>query len=407
MARHFDSRKPICRWQVAVLMGMWAGSASAALLPTYPVGTTPGTWQVDRYTPAVFDNAGTVNGRPNVLNLGVAAADSQANRPGNFLNVFYNTQGRGLVLDLSAYSVIHGNVYVPASWASSAGPATNRRTDMWGQASAATGDSVCANSACNLFPTIGFTNADPASPLTAGGTGRFRVFDTSVGGVELFAVPVLYDQWNSVCLAYSGTDIKTYINGTLAHTQTDLEQDYVDPVTQIPGGPISRFARVIMQAYNFGADYTAQWSGLGAGKLAAVNTSAGGGQSALPGQAFTTPLSVVARDADGLVLPCVPVTFTAPASGASASLTAMTVITDINGVATVSATANDALGAYNVTANAPGLDSAATFALRNGAAVAGAARPVPVNGTAMLVCSAFLLLGAAWWVRRRQAFTRR
>lgn len=238
---------------VVLATGLLAGSASAGLHDTsYPIGATPGTWQQDRYAPAVFANAGTVAGRPDVLNLGVAAADSQANRPPAFASTFYNTQGRGLVLNLPNYAVVYGSLYIPSAWTTSSGPLENRRTDMWGVASPATGADTCAGSGCNFFPYIGFSNASPSSPTTTGGTGRYRVFDGTVGVVDL-ALPVQYDQWSDVCIAFSGTDFKSYINGALVYTQTDMNHNDIATL-----GPTTHFSRVTMQAYNFGADYTAQ-----------------------------------------------------------------------------------------------------------------------------------------------------
>ena len=153
------------QYGVGTSLLLWAGMASAGLLDTtYPIGVTAGTWQVDRYAPATFANGGTVAGRTDVLNLGVDAADSQANRPGAYSSTFYNTQGRGMVLNLPNFSVVYGSLYVPAAWASSDGPANNRRTDMWGQASPATGGDTCVGSGCNFFPYIGFSNASPPTP---------------------------------------------------------------------------------------------------------------------------------------------------------------------------------------------------------------------------------------------------
>ena len=385
------------RYGVAGGLLLWAGTAAAGLLDTsYPTGAVPGTWQVDRYAPATFANGGTVAGRADVLNLGVDAADSQANRPGAYSSTFYNTQGRGMVLNLPNFSVVYGSLYVPAAWASSDGPGNNRRTDMWGQASPATGGDTCVASGCNFFPYLGFSNASPSDPLNAGGTGRYRVFDGTVGVIDL-AVPVQYDQWSDVCIAFSGSDFKSYINGALVYTQTDMAHNDVATL-----GPTTHFSRLLMQAYNFGASYTAQWSGLGAGQLSTVDTQAGSGQSALPGSAFATPLAVIARDAGGAPLPCVPVTFTVPGSGASASLVSMTALTNRQGIATVQATANATAGEYTVTASAPGLAVAASFALRNGAAVLSTPQPVPLGGWGWLLASGLGLWGLAGALRRRR-----
>ena len=385
------------QYGVGTSLLLWAGMASAGLLDTtYPIGVTAGTWQVDRYAPATFANGGTVAGRADALNLGLDAADSLANRPGAYSSTFYNTQGRGMVLNLPNFSVVYGSLYVPAAWASSDGPANNRRTDMWGQASPATGGDTCVVSGCNFFPYIGFSNASPTDPLNTGGTGRFRIWDGTVGTIDL-ATPVPYDQWSDVCIAFSGSDFKSYINGALVYTQTDMAHNDVATL-----GPTTHFSRLLMQAYNFGASYTAQWSGLGAGQLTSVSMQSGSGQSALPGSAFTTPLTVLAQDAGGAPLPCVPVTFTVPPSGASATVAAVTVITNRQGVATVQATANGTAGDYTVTASAPGLEAAASFALRNGAAVAAVPTPVPLGGWAWLLGSGLGLWGLASMVRRRR-----
>lgn len=94
-------------------------------------------------------------------------------------------------------------------------------------------------------------------------------------------------------------------------------------------------------------------------------------QSAQVETAFAHPLRVRVLDEDGLPLEGATVTFTAPASGASAVLSAGTVQTNAGGEASVTAAANATVGAYTVTASVGGLS--VNFALTNVAApVAGA-----------------------------------
>ena len=69
------------------------------------------------------------------------------------------------------------------------------------------------------------------------------------------------------------------------------------------------------------------------------------------------------KDASGNLLNGVTVTFTPPPSGAGATLSATTAITNAQGLASVTATANTGLGAYSVTAAVNALS--ATFALTN------------------------------------------
>jgi hypothetical protein len=359
---------------LAVLLLTTAGSTHAGVLPAYPLGTTPGTWQVDRYAPLAFSNVGTVNGRLNVLELGISSADSLANRPPAFQSTFYNTQGRGFVLDQPSYAVLYGSVYLPSAWATSTGPADYRRTDLWGVLSPASGGDTCPSSACNLFPIIDFSNADPTYPSgTGSATGRYRVFDTNIGFVDL-AAPVAYNQWSDLCIAWTGADIRHYINGAQVYLQSNLTQ------ADTSFGPPNKYTRMIMQAYNFGASYDANWSGIGAGTVGAASAGGGSGQTAPPGATFAQMLTVLVVDTGGAPVPCVPVTFAAPASGASASLSVTTVITDRSGAASITATADATLGTYNVSAQAAGVASPTLFVLTNAFPPA----PLPVPAVAPL-----------------------
>jgi Bacterial Ig-like domain (group 1) len=105
-----------------------------------------------------------------------------------------------------------------------------------------------------------------------------------------------------------------------------------------------------------------------AGSPASIATSGGTPQSANISTAFADPLAVVVHDATGNPVAGILVTFTAPASGASATLSAAQATTDATGRVSVTATANTFAGAYTVTATAPGIAGAAEFALTNVAA---------------------------------------
>lgn len=94
--------------------------------------------------------------------------------------------------------------------------------------------------------------------------------------------------------------------------------------------------------------------------------SSGSGQTANVGQAFAAPLvAQLTENFAASPLPGATITFTAPASGASATLSATTVTTDSEGLASVTATANSATGAYNVSASTSGPTETASFALNN------------------------------------------
>ena len=101
-----------------------------------------------------------------------------------------------------------------------------------------------------------------------------------------------------------------------------------------------------------------------AGAVAGVVPTAGSGQSAVTNAAFATPLQVVVADSYGNPVSGVSVTFAAPASGASATLSSNSVKTSSAGTASITATANGTAGAYTVTAAVSGA-TLASFSLTN------------------------------------------
>lgn len=104
----------------------------------------------------------------------------------------------------------------------------------------------------------------------------------------------------------------------------------------------------------------------------------GSDQSATIGTAFAQPLVVQVRDAHNNPVSGIGVEFTAPDNGASAVLSASMVTTDANGIASVTAVANDQTGAYVVTA-AGGPAAPVQFALANTATSADVAVTIQVN----------------------------
>jgi parallel beta-helix repeat protein len=94
--------------------------------------------------------------------------------------------------------------------------------------------------------------------------------------------------------------------------------------------------------------------------------SSGSPQITLVSQAFSAPLVVLlTEDFAGVPLPGVTINFTAPTSGASATLSAGSAVTDASGLASVTATANASAGIYAVTASATGVRTSASFSLSN------------------------------------------
>src|SRR5687768_9719454 len=102
---------------------------------------------------------------------------------------------------------------------------------------------------------------------------------------------------------------------------------------------------------------------------ASLAASAGTPQSTPTNSAFPTALRVTVRDTNSNLLSGVTVTFTAPASGATArfsgSATA-TAVTDASGVATApTLTANATAGSYTVIGTVSGVSGSAAFSLTN------------------------------------------
>jgi hypothetical protein len=99
------------------------------------------------------------------------------------------------------------------------------------------------------------------------------------------------------------------------------------------------------------------------GSVASLQIVSGNNQGTMVSTAFGDPLVVRVEDQYGNAVPNTSVTFTAPSSGASATLSSTTVTTGSNGQASVHATANTIAGTYSVTASVGSLS--ANFNLRN------------------------------------------
>ncbi|SDU88955.1 conserved repeat domain-containing protein [Microlunatus sagamiharensis] len=107
-----------------------------------------------------------------------------------------------------------------------------------------------------------------------------------------------------------------------------------------------------------------------AGAPASVTVVSGTGQSAPVGTAFAQPVKVRVADAGDNPVANVPVTFTAPTTGASGSFMGGSVVTDADGVAAVTVTATGGTGTWTGSASVTGVSKAATFSLTNTAAPA-------------------------------------
>jgi len=96
-----------------------------------------------------------------------------------------------------------------------------------------------------------------------------------------------------------------------------------------------------------------------------ISATAGATQSAPVSSAFVLPLMVTVLDRRGNPVVGATVTFSAPDSGASASLSVRTKTTDSQGKVSIDAVANETPGSYLVVATAAGFDGTAVFNLQN------------------------------------------
>jgi hypothetical protein len=96
-----------------------------------------------------------------------------------------------------------------------------------------------------------------------------------------------------------------------------------------------------------------------------ISVTGGNGQSTPITRAIALPLQVTVASAYGEPVEGGVVTFTAPGSGASATLSSTTAVIGAGGVAAVTATANVTSGTYDVTVSASGVATPASVALTN------------------------------------------
>jgi hypothetical protein len=215
-----------------------AAASAAPIMPDF--STVPAGWTTDRYDPASFSNVGPVQGRNDVLGIGIDASTNLANRTPGYQSTFYNTQGKAHVAAGGAGSVLAADLYIPEAWRDAANG--HVRTDLWAVATNAV-------NAVSAYGIIGFTNY--------GGTARLRVYDEHLAGFWFdVGTPVDFNDWTSLAVEFTGSALEFSVNGALVYTDATI-------------GGTTGFGSVIMQAYNFadpaiaGANplaYTANWS---------------------------------------------------------------------------------------------------------------------------------------------------
>lgn len=229
---------------MAVVMVVAVTPVAAQVNRTPDLATTvPTGWTTDRYAPCGFALANGVQGRNNVLQTSVCAADNQFNRPAGYSGTFYNTQGRQTPIDgvstvPPASQRLTLDLFVEQSWASSVNGTVS--TGMWSRVNMINSD-VEADA---WYPILGFANV--------AGTGAFRFFDGNIGYVALGAA-VNYNAWNTLEIQYTGNAFEAFVNG---QSQYAMSAD--------PG--VERLTAAFVNTSNFGpnnntsGEYTANWS---------------------------------------------------------------------------------------------------------------------------------------------------
>ncbi|MEO8551703.1 MAG: Ig-like domain-containing protein, partial [Kofleriaceae bacterium] len=177
-----------------------------------------------------------------------------------------------------------------------------------------------------------------------------------------------------------------------------IEVGFVAPV--LPGAQLSAdhsttaedgTASVLAQADETAGTYlvTATIAGTPDVTFALTNTAAtpssvvitaGGGQKALATTAFAHPVAIRVLDSYGNPVPGVTVTLTVPADGATATMSASTLITDADGAASATLTASSVVGTFTLAAHTAGAFTPGTTTFQ--------IQPIPTTTTAIAAAEA-------------------
>lgn len=186
----------------------------------------PGTWYVDRYAPAEFDQAYFDGG--NRLHIEISGADQQSSS-------FYNYQGRKYDFNspVSGYS-INGSLYVDSNWETE-----NTNVGMWGTI-------FDSSQSVSAYPIIAFRN-DGTDPV------GFYGFDyLNTGNWFLVDAVSSYNEWYNLSMVYSSGNLNYYIDGALVYQFADTNiADY------------QTIGNIILDSYNFGSTYDVYWDNVG------------------------------------------------------------------------------------------------------------------------------------------------
>lgn len=272
----------------------------------------------------------------------------------------------------------------PATGASASLSAPSVRTDAEGRASvtatanATAGEYMVVASAPGAARPVSFrlTNtAGGAASITAvAGTQQSTLTRTAFGTALRVVVRDSHDnpvRGVAVTFAAPASGASALLSSTTVSTNTAGEASVSAVANTLPGA-------YDVTATVAGASAPATFSLTNtASAVARIEVASSGSQQVAIEMAFPEALLVRVLDGAGVPVPNATVTFSVPVDGASATLDRVTVTSNADGEASVTATANDMVGNYQVTAAVAGVELPAVFSLVN---LAGAAAQLTVIG---------------------------
>jgi sugar lactone lactonase YvrE len=217
------------------------------------------------------------------------------------------------------------------------------------------GTQVISLSGTGVAPSVtGFTITGLVASTTAGTSQTFTVTALNGGSTATnYTGPIKFTSTDSSAVLPGGTSLTAGV-GTFTVTFKTAGVQTIS-VADNSGSPSQISSNVTVSAAT----------------ASVVNVASGTGQSAAIGAAFTNPLMVQVLDAYSNPVSGNVITYTAPTSGASASLSSSSTCTTSTsspvGTCSVTATANGTASstAYTVSAKATGVTTAASFSLTN------------------------------------------
>ena len=175
---------------------------------------------------------------------------------------------------------------------------------------------------------------------------------TDAGGLPVQGVTVSF--------AAPGSGASAVLSSPTAVTNASGQASVTATANGTVGGPYTVAATVtgLAGAANFSLTNTNLTP-------SSVTVSSGNNQNTLVSTSFGASLVALVKNASNLPVSGVTVHFAAPGSGASATLSSPTAVTNASGLASVTATANSTAGSYTVAATVTGVATPANFSLTN------------------------------------------